>query len=236
MRTAVLSTLGKALGFNGIPVTISGKTADGVNKDDFHGHAHFLSEPCLETGTISHVCISVPSGISPELLPVLAGVRYFIGNGGRSYLLEPDETDPLETCVLCAESASWLSVTPFVPGRHPRIRRSERASRESFQAALDRELEAQARGDLSIRGFTQPLEVRLSNRIGVVVGGRNLPWRDFRRWRKPGAPQPAVRFGHGLALRFEAPVRGPIALGYASHFGLGTFVPAHLLNNSDDQE
>jgi hypothetical protein len=32
-------------------------------------------------------------------------------------------------------------------------------------------------------------------------------------------------FGQGLRLTFDAPVVGPISLGYASHFGLGLFVP-----------
>jgi CRISPR-associated protein Csb2 len=31
----------------------------------------------------------------------------------------------------------------------------------------------------------------------------------------------------GLRIELERQVRGPIALGYGSHFGLGLFVPQH---------
>ncbi len=31
----------------------------------------------------------------------------------------------------------------------------------------------------------------------------------------------------GLCIELARPVRGPIALGYGSHFGRGVFVPAH---------
>ena len=46
-------------------------------------------------------------------------------------------------------------------------------------------------------------------------------WLDFRRSRKTDSPQPAF----GLTLWFAEPVMAPFSLGYASHYGLGTFIP-----------
>ena len=43
--------------------------------------------------------------------------------------------------------------------------------------------------------------------------------------RKRGVVQPDT-LGRLLELRFARPVRGPIALGFACHFGLGLFTPA----------
>jgi len=49
-----------------------------------------------------------------------------------------------------------------------------------------------------------------------------LQFHRFRR--KNGLVQPDTR-GRLLELRFGQSVRGPIALGYGCHFGLGQFVP-----------
>ncbi|XXX77640.1 hypothetical protein WMF30_02530 [Sorangium sp. So ce134] len=41
-----------------------------------------------------------------------------------------------------------------------------------------------------------------------------------------GDASASVSTSLGLRLTFAEPVRGPIAVGYASHFGLGTMAPA----------
>lgn len=45
----------------------------------------------------------------------------------------------------------------------------------------------------------------------------------FRRKRDLVQPD---SLGLVLELRFAQPVRGPLALGFACHFGLGLFIPA----------
>lgn len=60
----------------------------------------------------------------------------------------------------------------------------------------------------------------------VQHGGRPLRPLHFHRFRrKSGLVQPDT-LGRLIELRFAQPVRGPIALGFACHFGLGLFVPA----------
>ncbi|WP_438041345.1 hypothetical protein [Sorangium sp. So ce128] len=44
------------------------------------------------------------------------------------------------------------------------------------------------------------------------------PWLVMQR--------PPIAASLGLRLTFAEPVRGPIALGYASHFGLGAMAPS----------
>lgn len=227
-REAVLSVAGRRLGFSGIPSALSGKKPDGENCADNHAHAHFYCEPEFRTGAITHLCLSVPAGIDTELLPVLASVDRFWCDRSLGYLVEPDECDPRISSRLCLEAREWSSLTPFVPGRHLRIRRSERHDRTGHDAALERELVAQVRSELSLRGFPQPEEVLFDRSHGVRLGDRFLRWGEFRRWRSTGAPQSAARYGHGFHLRFAAPVKGPISIGYASHFGLGLFMPASL--------
>ena len=52
-------------------------------------------------------------------------------------------------------------------------------------------------------------------------GVRSL--RHFVKRRQRGEPPP-VEVGLALELIFEAPITGPLCLGYASHFGMGQFV------------
>ncbi|KYF78703.1 hypothetical protein BE20_33205 [Sorangium cellulosum] len=60
-------------------------------------------------------------------------------------------------------------------------------------------------------------------RIEVELDGGN--YSAAIRGLKPER-RPPVAASLGLRLTFAAPARGPIALGYASHFGLGTMAPA----------
>jgi CRISPR-associated protein Csb2 len=76
---------------------------------------------------------------------------------------------------------------------------------------------------LKERGYPEPEsieEVKYTN-----LAGKDTYWLDFRRERKTGngtkGPSPPT----GFRIKFKDPVKGPIALGYGSHFGLGLFLP-----------
>jgi CRISPR-associated protein Csb2 len=51
-----------------------------------------------------------------------------------------------------------------------------------------------------------------------------VPWQHFRRRRFSGAGSYGGDVALGFRLRFDEPVTGPIALGYAAHQGLGQFI------------
>ena len=59
---------------------------------------------------------------------------------------------------------------------------------------------------------------------------RPLRWLQFQRRRSTGEGTRAGEFGFGFRVRFSAPVRGPLAVGYGAHFGLGLFVSAQERN------
>ena len=63
-------------------------------------------------------------------------------------------------------------------------------------------------------------ELLLVQHDGCVL--RPLHFHRFRR--KSGLAQPDT-LGRLIELRFAQPVRGPVALGFACHFGLGLFRP-----------
>jgi len=59
----------------------------------------------------------------------------------------------------------------------------------------------------------------------VLLDGRSpksMRFRHYVRSRRKGA-QPWQDSGLSVRLSFDNPVQGPLALGYASHFGLGLF-------------
>ena len=56
------------------------------------------------------------------------------------------------------------------------------------------------------------------------LGGRDVPWHAFLRRREKGEGRPAANgAGYGFRIEFPEPVQGPVAVGYASHFGMGGF-------------
>ena len=105
------------------------------------------------------------------------------------------------------------SATPFVPPRHYRKGRGDFA--EWLFAEVRREAANHSLPEIS---YIKPVP-------RLVSQGRSFSWLDFRRNRKDDA----VTLGYGFELEFAQPVlpaHGPLALGYASHFGLGQFRPA----------
>ncbi len=141
-------------------------------------------------------------------------------------------------------AVSWSSATPFVPPRHLKPRGANslegqiRAELESrglpVPASIEVEIE---RGDQ--RGYAElsdfwALWQKRAPTVALGAGGNvdsapsprlSTRWRHFRRERARENRRPPVAAGFGLHLVFDQPVRGPIALGYASHFGLGLFRP-----------
>lgn len=100
-------------------------------------------------------------------------------------------------------ATSWVTMTPFVPPRHLKIK-----GQSSLVGQIEKELK--------VRGFPPA--------VVDVLGwtSETLALRHFVRRRQRG-PQPPVDIGFAVRLLFDSPVVGPICLGYGSHFGLGLF-------------
>ena len=64
-------------------------------------------------------------------------------------------------------------------------------------------------------GLPEPEKVLAVQCLEGRMGKRR--WMDFRRGRKGEL----ARAGFGFRLEFAGEVRGPFAIGYGAHFGLG---------------
>jgi CRISPR-associated protein Csb2 len=75
---------------------------------------------------------------------------------------------------------------------------------------------------LGLAGFPRPVLVEPV--AGTMLGEREVPWHAFLRRRERGEGRPSANgAGYGFRIEFAEAVQGPVAVGYASHFGMGGF-------------
>jgi CRISPR-associated protein Csb2 len=123
------------------------------------------------------------------------------------------------TAPLFGPATVWESATPFVGpahvGRCGRGRYLRKALRRELRRRIDH-------GDLAAGAVP-----RVDAAPDAPSGGAGRPRAvEFRRGRtRPGDDGYARPFGR-FTLTFPTAVRGPLGVGYASHYGLALFVPA----------
>lgn len=125
--------------------------------------------------------------------------------------------DFAEESPLLAWSRCWVSRTPFLPGRHAKRTRAgvPKVDARGLQIGGP---EHELRRLLELAGLPEPLAIEPV--AGTRLGGREVAWREFLRQRSGGGP---AKTGYGFRIEFPEAVAGPVALGYAGHFGMGGF-------------
>lgn len=200
---------------------IVGKTLDGAPLAG-HLHAHYLATDEDRDGRIDHITLYAECGFDPSdvaalgALTVLDRRRYGNRPDVRMVLTGLGSGDDFRQTPLFASSKCWKSVTPF---SLPRF-----ASRGGGKPARPRDLpKAQLLRELRVRGLPEPISIKPIEGYYAAAGRPLVRWLDFHTRRFKGDA------GYGLAgfeIEFADAVRGPIALGFASHFSLGLFVPS----------
>jgi CRISPR-associated protein Csb2 len=196
-RRRMLGVAGRRLGADRIPPRLSGKRPDGRPLAEQHKHLHVLVHSA-DGLVINTLCAWSQDGFTPAELDVLRHTSLPLVAGAPIALL-PGESQ------LIGPSRNWTSHTPFLPPLHQKRRGGRWVP--TFVDQLCRELR--------LRGLPEPQDIEDAK-------GAWLSFRLIRRG-KPGANPSSG--AHGFTLRFPEPVRGPIALGRNSHFGMGLFVP-----------
>jgi CRISPR-associated protein Csb2 len=196
---------------------ITGKHKDGTPLDG-HEHAHYFPTDEDHDGRIDHITIYAPRGFDDGDLEALGSLRTIFRSGNRPevrmVLTGLGGENLLSEISFFAEAQRWRSVTPFSLPRFP--------NRGGGKPPRPRDLpEGQLIRELNNRGLPKPVSIKRLE--GYQVEGRPLVrWLEFPSRRFNGTE------GYGLAgfeIEFAEPVRGPIALGFACHFGLGLFLP-----------
>ena len=184
-----------------------------------HDHAHFIPLDLDGDQFLDHILIYAPGklcGIAQRAIRSLkrtwtkGGVGDLqlavVGSGSPDTLRKHlDRLQPTMNQILGPPEGArvWESVTPFVLPRFLKSQGKDTA-------------EGQVQAELASRGLPAADRVEWDQELK-----REL--RHFVRRRAHGGVPPKVDAGYGLRLQFSEPIRGPLLLGYASHYGLGLF-------------
>lgn len=183
-----------------------------------HRHAHILPLDVDGDARIDHVLVWAPMGLGADARAALGAVRVLrdparetkvsltlAGTGGRR---DVDAALAALKSDVCGTSCRWVTCTPFVAPRHLKAR-----GRDTIEGQIVAELHS--------RGLPTPRKVRVSGRAAVADSGFYAFVRARRGKRRAPPSEQAVHF----EVEFDETLDGPIALGYAAHFGLGQLRP-----------
>ena len=209
-RRAALGQARRLYGPDHIPIMLSGHDRDGPVRG--HRHAFWLSEDEDGDGLVDHITVHVPA-MDDATLAALLTVSISVSSPEESWRAErqwsgrsgdfgdrDDRGDPDAPGRLFGSAHAWSSITPYVGPWHqkPRLTQPDMLRREC-----------------GLRGLPPLAEV-----VPLDGGARRRP---EVRWRWRGSTPPGPGTGALWRLVFDAPVSGPLALGYGCHFGLGLF-------------
>ena len=200
-----------------------------------HAHAYIIPESIQalgrgRDGEVTHVTVYAPAGFGPREITALEALRKVCGSGLEVLQLtllglgHPENfggTDGARgESPLLAESHSWISRTPFIPTRHPKATRAGAPKLDPSGLQIGNP-EHELRRHLGLAGFPEP--VAIEPVFFTEITGERVEWSSFRRARITGDGRRAGSAGYGFRIEFLEAVRGPVALGYGAHFGMGGF-------------
>ncbi|MBX6322768.1 MAG: type I-U CRISPR-associated protein Cas5/Cas6, partial [Rhodospirillaceae bacterium] len=211
------------------PSVISGRGDDGKPLRELnHAHAFWLPEDADGDGEIDHVVVYAAAAFNRECRQKLDHVtRLWIAKhmhdddegqvpdtGRQEWRLALEgfgsRDDFSDVSRLLGIGKVWRSVTPFLAAGH--------LKRGGYPAEIRRLL---VKRGVVAEAAAARVEVRVLD--GIEVRGRLRRSIHFHRFRSRGGEAQPDTTGVLLELTFAEPVKGPLALGYASHFGLGLF-------------
>ena len=199
-------------------------------------HAHIFCESNQglgkgSRGEITHTTVYAPMGFELNDQKALEDLSEVWGeNGLEIYVILLGLGQPQDfggpdhgnaQCPLLSKSQIWVSRTPFVPTRYPKVTRAGAAKVDDDGLQIGSP-EHEIRRLLKLDGLPEPFVVEPVK--GTCLGGREVPWHAFLRRRSKGNGRRAGDAGYGFRVEFPEAVQGPVAVGYGAHFGMGGFV------------
>ena len=218
-RSACMSKYGKKKnGENS--ATFSGKEGEGKPLTN-HKHAFYLPTYETQCKEIDHLTIIAPGGFDEDELAVLFTLNRCYGyNVTDVHLLFQGcgTVNNFSDIPILKKSRKWISATPLILSRHIKYR-----GKKNDKRMVDGP-EEQIRNEVMKRyGKEYELKDVKVDESQTNMNNTAIKPSDFFRWRKHGSVGSSNTYK--IQLEFKGKVNGPITLGYASHFGLGMFVP-----------
>lgn len=203
-----------------------------------HRHAYYLPTDEDGDGRLDHLTVCAAEGFALDERRALDRLREVrTGREGeerhplRLLLIGMGASDEYRPGPLC-ESNVWRSDTPYLATRYAKTRGRDRidiGSTEDRVAFLVEDFRAQlatVRPDLVDEAATMIIEPEWDENHAFKIAQR---WRtiQFKRFRRKAGDDGGRRLAGAFRLTFRRPIRGPIALGFSSHFGMGLFMPVN---------
>ncbi len=195
-------------------------------------HVYFLPE-CDAHGYVTHMTLHAKRGFDAAACRVLGRLRKVWGAEGFDVEIVLLATGQPADFTSTSSNASpyfrparnWVSLTPFIPVRHAKSSRTGTPKLDPKNGLQIGSPEHDCWRLLKLVAPNLP-EARVSP-LGsrIRCGLRDIPCLDFQCQRRTGEGTRAGVRGYALRLDFGEDVSLPLGLGYASHFGLGLFVP-----------
>lgn len=204
---------------------IIGRTVDGKPLQKNHQHAHFVPLNLQGDGSLDHMLIHAPMGLDDAAQQAIRRLRFtwakdiprivlrWIGFGSLEEIGQQIHGGSDRLLPVLGKSTVLHSETPYVPSRHLKLK----GGRYTLKDDICRELTS--------RGYPEPTKIEVWNN-DLNSGHRRLAATHlltYVRARQPKKPQPPSLKAFGLTLHFNEVVSCPLAIGYASHYGLGLF-------------
>lgn len=207
MRVAAMAQCKYVFGEDDIPPIFSGHGLPAGNR---HRHAFYLPWDSNADGKLDRMLVYVPDGMNDDEQRVLARVKRLWERGGAEWQLAFEGSgDAGIADALVQRSSIWASVTPYLHPWHVKKRFG---------------VEEQIRRECRERGIPEPVAIEGFDEVDIG-GGRKARPIHFRRFRSRRSLVQPDRLGSFWRLRFPEPITGPLALGFACHYGLGLFRP-----------
>ena len=189
-----------------------------------HQHAFFLPADEDGDGRLDHLTVFAPMGFNSlerQALDRLRRLPFGDGEPLSLLLIGLGNQSDFRAPVL-GPSEVWVSATPFVVTRYPKLRGTKRDQPEDYATprAFARHIFQQ---ELNRR---KELPEVVSIEAPDSIGRHRLRSIQFKRFRSKRGDDGGRRPAAGFRVTFAAPVRGPLCLGHSCHFGLGLFLPS----------
>ena len=211
VRRAAMSKFHQLFKRSDIPYTISGHSADPLN----HSHALWMPHDQDGDGLIDHVAVYARGGFGRAEMQALGKIADIYNDSVRMrvhFKRFRGMHELGQKCKLFEKHNKWKSVTPYYPPRH--IKKNH-------------DIKDQVEWEMSEGNLPGDLEsVRIDSSPTIEIHkNKKTPVKEFENRRNGKGPTTGM--GVSLEINFKKPIRGPLALGYGKHFGLGMFVPIH---------
>lgn len=240
-RRALMSRAAAHAGRANIPAQLTGRGPDRRPlREPAHDHAFFLPEDADGDGLIDHLVVHAAAGFDDTTVTALDALRRLTlkSDGAGAAGLPPGEgveeegepeidrslewrvaleaVGPLARflggpggappCRLVGPARVWLSATPYLHPWYakPGFREKEQIARECARRGL-------------------PAPDRVEPLRDIDIHGRPRRPMHFHRFRSRRGLRQPDRLGSLWRLTFPEAIDGPLALGFACHFGLGLF-------------